>query len=228
MQQRESCELQSRCRASLDQNLAPWTRWDFQRISSFAQRQQCGFKEGEGFNWSWGLLDKEQEGGRRASSDLFSQTFPQKFSLSPPKLVISPPPSKPSQPFCLPEPTPHSCYTYTSSYIACQINIETYTSPQPTSLATIPVLLCLLHQLLLYIHLSTNNISCYNTSATMLATPTPAIHTPQASLPNKRWNIHLSTTNISCYSTSATIFAYPLLLAIHTSQHLTANPKSQK
>ena len=49
-----------------------------------------------------------QRAGRSCELALtcFPKTFPQKFSLSPPKLVISPPPSKPSQPFCLPAPTP--------------------------------------------------------------------------------------------------------------------------
>ena len=49
-----------------------------------------------------------QRAGRSCELALtcFPKTFPQNFSLSPPNLVISAPPSKPSQPFWLPAPTP--------------------------------------------------------------------------------------------------------------------------
>ena len=58
-----------------------------------------------------------QRAGRSCELALtcFPKTFPQNFSLSPPNLVISAPPSKPSQPFWLPAPTPSHYYTYTST-----------------------------------------------------------------------------------------------------------------
>ena len=66
-----------------------------------------------------------QRAGRSCELALtcFLKTFPQKFSLSPPKLVISPPPSKPSQPFCLPAPTPTAAiHTQLSNQIAADIS----------------------------------------------------------------------------------------------------------
>ena len=75
-------------------------------------------------SWAkWGVLRRRQpeeprtktrKGAGSRSSDLFSQTFPQKFSLSPAKLVISPPIQTISAflPAC---PHAHSCYTYTSN-----------------------------------------------------------------------------------------------------------------
>ena len=116
---RESCELQSNLiwetflwtRFSKDLDFRPETAMSFNRAA-----QRVVLRRRRSFG---------QRAGRSCELALtcFLKTFPQKFSLSPPKLVISPPPSKPSQPFCLPAPTPTAAiHTQLSNQIAADIS----------------------------------------------------------------------------------------------------------
>ena len=125
MHQRESCELQSRCRrASLYENLAQ-DLGIFKRFLLLPGDSDVGFNRGGGVGFKevgaeefWTKSRKEL----RASSDLFSQNISPKVQSLSAKVGNLPSPIQTISAFLAACPHTHSYYTYTSNTTPADIS----------------------------------------------------------------------------------------------------------